>query len=348
MLWIEYLKRAAPMAALCLSTVHGSFNLYAEPLPRSMQAVVAHEFGGPEVLHLESVPRPRPKPNEILLKVIASGVNPADPLIVGGKFAREFGTHLPLIPGYEVCGVVEEAGADVHKLKAGDIVYAYLLWGGGWAEYCLTNENEAAIKPASLTGVEAAAVPLAALTAWQALIDTAHLAAGQTVLIHGGSGGVGSFAIQIAKAKGAHVIATASTLNQETLRELGADESIDYTKGPFEEKVHDLDVVLDTVGGETLARSYKVVKKGGTIVTIRGRVDPKEAARYGIQASGLASHPDARELSEISKLIEAKKIRPLVSQVRPLRDAADAARRAETHHTRGKVVLRVSEEVLDR
>ncbi|MFN2541184.1 MAG: NADP-dependent oxidoreductase, partial [Chthoniobacterales bacterium] len=198
--------------------------------PKTMKAVVAHEYGGPEVLKLEDVPVPEPKENEVLVRVIASGVNPADPLILGGKYAKEFGTHVPLILGYDMAGVVVKTGAKVTKLKAGDAVYAYLLWGGGWAEYCLTNEAEAAIKPNSLTFVEAAAVPLTGLTAWQALVDIGKIDKGQTVLIHGGSGGVGSFAIQIAKARGARVIATASTANQDLLKQLGADVAIDYTK----------------------------------------------------------------------------------------------------------------------
>jgi NADPH:quinone reductase-like Zn-dependent oxidoreductase len=310
----------------------------------TMKAVIAHEYGSPEVLKLETIPVPRPKENEVLVRVVASGVNPADPLIVSGKFAREFGTHLPLIPGYDVAGVVEEVGAKVQRLKKGDAIYAYLLWGGGWAEYCLTNEGEAAVKPASLTGVEAAAVPLAALTAWQALIDVAKVTKGQTVLIQGGSGGVGSFAIQIAKARGARVIAIASTANQDALRQLGADECIDYTQTRFEEKAHDVDIVLDTVGGETLDRSYKVVKKRGIVVTIIGSLDRAAPQKYGIRISGLSSHPNSEELTEITKLIEAKKIRPLVSQVRPLSEAVDATRQAETHHTRGKVVLKVSDD----
>ena len=272
-----------------------------------MKAVVAHEYGGPEVLRIEDVPIPTPKENEILVRVVASGVNPADPLIVGGKYAKEFGTHLPLIPGYDMAGIVEATGEKVTRLKRGDAVYAYLLWGGGWAEYCLTNENEAALKPKSLSQIEAAAVPLAALTAWQALVDAAHLAAGQTILIHGGSGGVGSFAIQIAKTFGARVIATASTPNQDLLKQLGADVAIDYTKAKFEEVAREVDVVLDTVGGETLARSYAVVKKGGIVITIRGRLDAAELKRYSIRGTGIASHPDATELARLSELIDQKK-----------------------------------------
>src|ERR1043166_3120940 len=243
---------------LCLSR-----SAVAQPAA-GMKAVVAHQYGAPEVLKYEDAPRPEPKENELLVRVIACGVNPADPLVISGRLAKEFGTHLPLIPGYDVAGVVEAIGAKVTKFKKGDAVYGYALFGGGWAEYAVLAENEATLKPKSVGFVEAAAVPLAALTAWQALLDVAKLSAGQTVLIHGGSGGVGSFAIQIAKARGARVIATASTANQDLLKQLGADVAIDYTKTKFEDVAKDVDVVLDAVGRDTLARSYGVVKKGGS------------------------------------------------------------------------------------
>jgi len=316
----------------------------AQPLPKTMKAVVAHEYGGPEVLKLEEIPVPELKENEILVRVVASGVNPADPLILGGKYAKEFGTHLPLILGYDMAGLVEKTGAKVTKLKVGDPVYAYLLWGGGWAEYCLSNETESAIKPKSLTFTEASAVPLAALTAWQALIDIGKIQGGQTVLIHGGSGGVGSFAIQIAKARGARVIATASATNQDLLKQLGADVSIDYTKPNWEETVHDVDFALLPVGGETMRRTYGVMKKGGIIATLISRADPAELEKRGIRGAPVFSHPDAGELAEITKLIDAGKIKPVVSQVSPLTDAAKADQQAETHHTRGKIVLKIAEE----
>jgi NADPH:quinone reductase-like Zn-dependent oxidoreductase len=316
----------------------------AQSFPKTMKAIVAHEYGGPEVLKYEDVPVPGPKENEILVRVIASGVNPADPLILNGKYAKEFGTHLPLILGYDMAGVVVKAGAKVTKLKVGDAVYAYLLWGGGWGEYCISNESESAIKPKSLSFVDAAAVPLAALTAWQALIDLGNIQAGQTVLVHGGSGGVGSFAIQIAKARGARVIATASTANQDLLKQLGADVAIDYTKQKFEEIAHDVDLVLDPVGRETLARSYGVVKKGGIVVTIVSRCDENELKKHGIRGASLSSHPNSVELAEITKLIDAGKIKPIVSQVLPLTDAAKADAQAETHHTRGKIVLKIADE----
>ena len=309
-----------------------------------MKAAVAHEYGGADKLKIEDVPVPEPKENEVLVRVIASGVNPADPLILGGKFAKEFGTHLPLVLGYDMAGVVVKTGAKVTKLKVGDPVYAYLLWGGGWAEYCISNEGESAIKPKSLSFAEASAVPLAALTAWQALVDVGKVQTGQTVLIHGGSGGVGSFAIQIAKARGARVIATASTANQDLLKQLGADMAIDYTRQKFEELVHDVDFALMPVGGETMARTYGVIKKGGIMATLISRADQAELQKHGIHGAPIGSHPDSAELAEITKLIDAGKIKPVVTQILPLTDAAKADEQAETHHTRGKIVLKIADE----
>src|SRR5438128_1505438 len=232
----------------------------------------------------------------------------------------------------------------IEKQTVGDPVYAYLLWGGGWAEYCISNEGESAIKPKSLGFIEASAVPLAALTAWQALIDIGKIENGQTVLIHGGSGGVGSFAIQIAKAHGARVIATASTANQDVLKQLGAEVAIDYTKQKFEEIAHDVDLVLDPVGRDTLARSYGVVKKGGIVVTIVSRCDQAELKKHEIRGASLSSHPNSGELGETTTLTDGGKIKPIVTEVLPLTDAAKADAQAETHHTRGKIVLKIADE----
>jgi 2-desacetyl-2-hydroxyethyl bacteriochlorophyllide A dehydrogenase len=310
----------------------------------TMKAVVAHEYGAPEVLKLEEITRPEPKEDELLVRVIASGVNPADPLTLSGKFAKEWGTHLPLIPGYEIAGIVEKTGATVTSLKAGDAVYGYPTFGGGWAEYVAVKEWEVAPKPKSLNFAEAAAVPMGALTAWQALVDAAQLHEGQTILIHGGSGGVGSFAIQIAKARGGRVIATASTANQDLLKQLGADVAIDYTKQKFEEIAKDVDYVLDPVGKDMLARSYGAVKKGGVILALVARPDPEELKKHGIRAIGIWAKPSAKDLSEIAQLIDAGKIKPIVTQIRPLTEAVAAEQQAETHHTRGKVVLRIADE----
>ena len=250
-----------------------------------------------------------------------------------------------MIIGYDIAGVIEKAGAGIKTYKAGDAVYAYLpvSRGGGYAEFAIAKEDEMSLKPKNIDFEKAAAVPLAATTAWQALIDVAKLENGQTVLIHGGSGGVGCFAVQIAKARGAKVIATASTANQDLLKQLGVDQPIDYTKTKFEEVVKDVDVVLNCVRGDTLPPSYGVVKKGGIIVSITDEPDMAECAKHGIRGSRVMAHPDAKVLEELTKLIEANKITPIVSQSFPLMEVAKAHQQVETHHTRGKIVLKIAE-----
>src|SRR5437870_10209723 len=266
-------------------------------------------------------------------------------MVRAGMFAKHSKNAFSMIPGYDVAGIVEKTGAKLEKYKPGDAVYAYigLKEGGGYAEYAVATDKEVSPKPKSLTFEEAAAVPLAAETAWQALFDTAKLSAGQAVLIHGGSGGVGSFAIQIAKARGAKVFATASTPNQDLLKQLGADVAIDYTKQKFEDVAEDVDVVLDCVGKDTLQRSYGVVKKGGFIVTLVASPDPVQLEKHGIHGSDLSVAPNSGELAEITKLIEQKKIKVVVSNALPLTEAAKAQEQAATRHTRGKIVLKVSE-----
>lgn len=306
-----------------------------------MKAVRYHTYGGPEVLKYEDAPRPVPGEGEMLVRVRAAAVNPVDAKVRVGGFGP--GAQMPLIPGYDLAGVVEESTAGTSRFKKGDEIFAYLnvRRGGAYAQYAVVKDDEAAAKPAKLSFEEAAAVPLAALTAWQALVEKAKLDAGQTVLIHGGSGGVGSFAVQIAKARGAKVLATASTRNQEALKQLGVDQPIDYTTTKFEEVAKDVDVVLDTVGGETLVRSYDVVKKDGIIVSIVGPPKKEELSKRGIRGEIFLARPNSEMLSEIGKLIDAGKIKPLVSQVLPLAEAAKAHQQIETGHTRGKIVLKV-------
>jgi NADPH:quinone reductase-like Zn-dependent oxidoreductase len=318
--------------------------LFGQSAESMMKAIVVHQYGGPEVLKLEDVPRPEPKENEVLFRVIAAGVNPVDAGIRSGHYSKYFGPKPPFTPGSDVAGVVEESKID--KYKPGDPVYGYLDLdrGGGYAEYTVAKEREILSKPKSLSFVEAAGVPIVALTAWQALIDTAKLSAGQTVLIQGGSGGVGSFAIQIAKARGAKVFATASTANQDLLKQLGADVAIDYTKQKFEDIAKNVDVVLDSVGKDTLQRSYGVLKKGGFLVTIVARPDPAELEKHGIRGSSLSVAPNSDELAEITKLIDEKKIKVIVSQTFALADAAKAQEQVETGHTRGKIVLKIADE----
>ena len=311
----------------------------------TMKAIVAHQYGGPEVLKYEDAPRPEPKEDQILVKVIAAGVNPVDGMIRSGMFAKDKTLSSPIILGGDISGVVEKTGNKITKLKAGDPIFAYLSLknNGGYAEYAVANEKEAAVKPQAISYVEAAAVPIVALTAWQALIDSAKLSAGQSVLIHGGSGGVGTFAIQIAKARGAKVFATASTANQDLLKEMGADVAIDYTKQKFEDVAKDVDVVLDSVGKDTLQRSYGIVKKGGFIATLVARLDQAELDKHGIRGESIDVRPNADELAEIGKLIDAKKIKVIVSQTFPLADAVKAEQQADTGHTRGKIVLTVAD-----
>jgi NADPH:quinone reductase-like Zn-dependent oxidoreductase len=311
-----------------------------------MKAVVVHEFGGPEVMKYEDVPRPEPKEDEILVRVMAAAVNPVDSYVRQGILAKHGMDKCPAIIGYDISGVVEKTGANAKKFKAGDKVYSYLsvMRGGGYAEFAIAKESETALKPKNIDFEEAAAVPLAATTAWQSLVDEAKLNVGETVLIHGGSGGVGSFAIQIAKARGAKVIATASTAHQDLLKQLGVDQAIDYTATKFEDVVKDVDVVLNCVRADALGRSYGVVKRGGIIVSITDEPDQTECAKHGISGCRLGAHPDAKVLEELTKLIEAGEMKPILSQTLPLADASKAHQQIETHHTLGKIVLKVANE----
>jgi NADPH:quinone reductase-like Zn-dependent oxidoreductase len=332
-----------PAVAAVLASWSPVTALIAQSPQPMMKAAVLHEHGGPEVLKYEDVPRPEPKDDEVLVRVVAAGVNPVDTYMREGMRSKGGSLEHPVILGYDIAGVVEKAGAKVKSFKPGDAVYAYLAVarGGGYAEFAIAKPEEMSRKPKNIDFEKAAAVPLAATTAWQALVDNAKIEPGQTVLIHGGSGGVGSFAVQIAKARGAKVIATASTANQDLLKQLGVDEPIDYTTTKFEDVVKDVDVVLNAVRGDTLSRSYGVVKKGGIIVSITDEPDMAECARHGIRCLRMMAHPDAKVLEQLTKLIEANKITPIVSQTFPLANVARAHQQIETHHTRGKIVLKI-------
>lgn len=308
----------------------------------TMKAIRYHEHGGAEVLKYEDAPRPEPARGEVLVKVHAAGVNPVDWKVRGGAFKTR-GAELPQIPGYDVAGVVEKVGEGVQRLKPGDEVFGFLSLarGGAYAEYVAAPERELALKPKKADFVQAAAVPLAALTAWQALFDSAGLEEGQTVLIHAGAGGVGHFAVQLAKSRGAKVIATASEANHEFLRGLGADQVIDYTKQHFEQLVKDVDVVLDPIGGDTLEGSLSVLKKNGFLVSIVGKPPQQKLTQFGVRGDGILVHPDSAELAEIGKRMDAGELVPHVSAVVPLADAKRAQELSESGHTRGKIVLEV-------
>jgi len=332
--------------AIVLMAASGALDIAGAQTSKStMKAIVVNEYGGPEILKYQDVPRPEPKDDEILVRVIAAGVNPVDAYVRQGMLAKRGLDNRPAIIGYDIAGVVEKTGGNAKKFKTGDAVYSYLsiMRGGGYAEFAIAKESETALKPRNINFVEAAAVPLAATTAWQALVDTAKIEKGQTVLIHGGSGGVGSFAIQIAKARGAKVIATASTAHQDLLKQLGVDQAIDYTTKKFEDAVKDVDVVLNCVRADALGRSYGVVKKGGIIVSITDEPDQAECAQHGIRGTRLGANPDAKVLEELTKLIEVRKMKPIVSQTLPLSEANKAHQQIETHHTLGKIVLKAAD-----
>jgi NADPH:quinone reductase-like Zn-dependent oxidoreductase len=308
-----------------------------------MKAVRMHAYGGPEVLKYEDAPRPDPAPGELLVKVHAAAVNPVDWKVRAGYLKGFLNYTLPLIPGWDFSGTIEDIGAGVNGWKKGDAVYARpdLSRNGAYAEYIAVKASEVGHKPKSLDHEKASAIPLAALTAWQALFDAAGLKAGQKVLIHAAAGGVGTFAVQLAKWKGAHVIGTASASNHAFLRELGADELIDYNTTRFEDAVRGVDVVLDSMAGETRDRSWQVLKKGGILVTILGQPSQEDAAQHGVRGAGVFVQPNAAELDELAKLVDAGKLRPIIEAVLPLAEAGRAHEMNATLHTRGKIVLKV-------
>ena len=309
----------------------------------NMKAVRIHKYGGPEVLLFEDAPRPVPGSGEVLIRVHAAGVNPVDWKIRAGYF-KDIGRHtLPLILGLDLSGVVEATGPDVVKFKKGDEVYSRpdSSRNGAYAQYIAVKEAEVAFKPKSIDHIHAGAIPHACLTAWQAIFDTAGLSAGQKILVHGAAGGVGSFAVQLAKWKGAFVIGTASEENQSFLRELGVDEPIDYEDTQFEDLVRDVDVVFDTVGGDTQKRSWKVLKKGGILVSIAAPPSAEEAAKNGVRQAYMWMAPNGAELAEIAELVDLRKLNAVVETILPLSDARQSHELIQMGHTRGKIVLRV-------
>jgi len=309
-----------------------------------MKAIRIHGRGGPDHLAYEDVPQPQPGPGEVLVRVYAAGLI-ATELKWDETYQTTAGSPRALpIPGRDLSGVVEEVGPGVTTLVTGAEVYAMLGYGrdGAEADYTIALPNELVPKPSTLDHVQAAAVPLSALTAWQALFDHAHLAAGQSVLIHGGAGGVGVFAVQLAHWAGAQVIATAAARNRDVLRELGANEIIDYTTTRFEEVVHGVDLVFDLVGGDTLQRSWQVIKPGGVLVSMVSPPPPAAVVKgHDVRFAWFVVEPNRDELIQIGALIDAGQLRPIIDTVFPLAQARQAYEQAAKGHTRGKIVLRV-------
>jgi NADPH:quinone reductase and related Zn-dependent oxidoreductases len=311
---------------------------------KTMKAVRIHTYGGPEVLEVRGGPAPKAGTRRTLDSGLCCWHKSGGLEDSGGVSQTEAELFAALDTGWDLSGVVEATGLGIVRLKAGDEVYSRpdIARDGAYAEYIAVRETEIALKPKSIDHIHAAAIPLAALTAWQSLFDAAGLSAGQTVLIHAAAGGVGSFAVQLAKWKGAHVIGTASKRNQDVVRNLGADETIDYQTTRFEDVVHDADVVFDTIGGDTQKRSWKALKKGGILVSIVGSPSAEEAAAHGVRQASVFVQPIAAQLTELANLVDSGKLRSIVETVLPLSEARRAHELSRTGHTRGKIVLRVS------
>jgi NADPH:quinone reductase-like Zn-dependent oxidoreductase len=319
-------------------------NAKEQGMAQTMKAAAIQAFGGRDVLKLEDVPRPTPAQGEVLLKVHAVGINPIDHKTRQGAGAnrRWKETVFPVILGWDVSGVVEESNDPAWQ--RGDEVFALARYpqpGSGYAEYSAVPAAHLARKPRTLDHVHAAAVPLVALTAWQAIFEKAGLSAGQTILVHAAAGGVGHLAVQLAKWKGAKVIATASGRNEAFVKSLGADQFIDYTGTAFEQVVKDVDVVFHTIGAEFRPRSWKTVKKGGWLVGITGQFPEDEGNAYGARGAFVGVRPDGKVLDEIGVLFDAGKVRVNVDKTYALADIAKAHEHVEGGHTRGKVVVTI-------
>jgi len=308
-----------------------------------MKAIRIHEFGGPEVLSIDDVDIPKPGKDEVLVKIHATSVNPVDWKIRAGLRKEKFPSTFPLTIGWDFSGVVEELGEKVGTFRKGDEVYGRpdLTKNGTYAEYAVVKANTICIKPLSVGHTEAAAVPLASLTAWQGLFDHGLLKEGQKVLIHAAAGGVGTYAVQFAKAIGAYVIGTSSDYNIDFLKRLGADEVIDYNMDEFEKVLSDIDLVFDTIGGETQLKSLDVLKEGGRLITVLAPEYVAEAKAKKVHLIGFTAQSKANQLKEIGDMIDNGKVKPVVETIYTLTDARKAHIESENGHTRGKIVLQV-------
>ncbi|MEN9657847.1 MAG: hypothetical protein RL571_1312 [Pseudomonadota bacterium] len=309
----------------------------------SMHAIRQHRYGQRDVLQLENVPMPQINPDDVLIRVHAAGVNPVDWKIREGYLQSIMSHEMPLTLGWDVAGEIVALGEQVTGWKIGDAVYSRPDIGrnGAYAEFVAVRASEIAKKPQSLDWQQAAAVPLAALTAWQALFEIAKLQAGEKVLIHAGAGGVGLFAIQLAKWRGAEVYTTTSGKNAELVTAHGADHVIDYTQANFAD-LRDLDVVFDTMGGDILAQSWQTLKAGGWLVSICDEPDATTAQKHHVNAQFCFVQPSAAQLSKIAALLDAGHIKVVIDSVFPLAQAALAHEHSESGRARGKIVLQVA------
>jgi NADPH:quinone reductase-like Zn-dependent oxidoreductase len=307
-----------------------------------MRAVRFHEYGPPSVLIVDEVDRPEPQAGELLIRVRAAGVNPIDWKFRAGYLKQFMPLVLPYTPGLDVAGTVEVLGDGVTAFAVGDRVFG--RGAATYADFAVAPITTIARIPEGVSFEQAAPLHVGGETAWVGLFDSAQLEAGQRVLVQGGAGGVGSIAVQIAHWKGAYVIATASPANLEFVRSLGADEVIDYTGVNVEEAAHDVDVVIDTVGGEVTAHSWGVLRPGGILVMVAGAPDTKTAEARGVRTTGVAHPPATRPvLEELGRLVESGDLKPQIGHVFPLENAADAHALSETGHGRGRILLKVSD-----
>jgi NADPH:quinone reductase-like Zn-dependent oxidoreductase len=297
-----------------------------------MNAIRIHSYGDPEQLKYEETPAPKPAEGQVLIRVHAASVNPFDYKLASGAFQKFVPMSLPYTPGGDFSGTVESSGQAVY----GNCPF------GAYAQFVSASQQSIAPKPARLSHVDAASIPVAAQTAWQGLFDHGHLERGQTVLIHAAAGGVGTFAVQLAHWKGAHVLTTASAANADYLKSLGANQVIDYKTTPFESVAKNVDLVFDLMGGQTQAKSFGVLKPGGRLVATSQPPSQEQAAQHKIEATMMNMQPTTRNLAELAKLLDAGTIKAVVSKVYPLARAADAWREILKGHMRGKIVLDVS------
>jgi NADPH:quinone reductase-like Zn-dependent oxidoreductase len=306
-----------------------------------MKAAVFHEYDGP--VEIAEVARPKLQDSSVLVEVYAASLNPIDNILRAGFLRQMLELTFPHVKGYDVSGTVVEIGKNVKNVKIGDEVFARpnQMDAGSVAEFARIQEDELAIKPSNMTHEQAASVPLAGLTAWQALVTKGKIKEGNKVLIHAGSGGVGTLAIQIAKHFGAFVATTTSGKNVGLVKELGADLVIDYTTQNFEDELSDCDLVIDTIGGETLARSFKVLKKGGTMVSVKSQDNENLAEKYGVHFEWFFMSPDGKMLFELAKLISQGTVKTVIDSVFHMDQAAEAFDRLSTGRAKGKIVIAV-------
>lgn len=310
-----------------------------------MKAIVIENYGHADELHEQDVPKPTINDNQILIQQYATSINPIDWKLREGYLKDGFNFEFPIILGWDSAGVVAEVGKNVSQFKVGDRVFSRpaTTAQGTYAEFVAVEESRVAKIPENVSFEEAASVPLAGLTAWQCLVDFSAIKKGDKVLIHAGSGGVGSFAIQFAKHFGAYVATTASGKNESLVKELGADRFINYKEENFNEVLEDYDIVVDTLGGDILEQSFEVLKEGGKLVSIAGNPDEEKAKEKGIKAGFLWLEENGKQLSEVADLLENGKVKSVIGHTFPLTEQGlrEAHQLSETHHARGKIVIKI-------